>query len=130
MTQVRYCLDTHALIWYFTGSSTLSLKAFGILEEIFEGKAQGIIPSLAILEALHLSYKNKTFNFVKFLDALRITSITIYPFDKDVLMESIILPRKLNIHDRVVVATATVNYCQLVSKDKVIRSIKGLKTIW
>ena len=130
MTSPCYCLDTHSLIWYFTGSSTLSPKAFETLEQIFSGEAVGIISVIVILEALHVSYKHKGFVFPKFLEALKIPTITICPLEKEVLMEGLMLPKKLNIHDRVVVATAIVNDCPLITKDRIIKSIREVESIW
>jgi len=125
-----YCLDTHSLVWYFTGSKTLSARALAILEEVFLRKAIGVIPSIVLLEALHVSYKHKGFVFPKFLDSLRLPNILIYPLDKEVLSEGFTLPEVLDIHDRVVVATTLVSDTKLVTKDEIITGSGVVDTVW
>jgi len=126
----NYSLDTHALVWYFLKQETLSSKAEEIVRKVFTGKAQGIISTMVVLEAFYISYKNKKFVFPKFLKALKDSNIKILPFDKKVLTKSFELPKEIDIHDRIIVATAITTNSQLVTKDKVLRSAFPVETIW
>jgi len=130
MNLPKYCLDTHTLIWYFDQIPTLSKRAYEVLEKIFKGEAIGIIPNMVILEAFYVSLKDKTFIFPNFIKWISRENILIVPFDDQVLLECFRLPRKLDIHDRIIVATATMMDSTLVSKDEKIRSIADLKVIW
>lgn len=130
MNSLKYCVDTHALIWYFTGQKTLSLKAQEVLNEIFAGKYRCYVASIVLLEAFHVSLKHKKFHFPKFLKALQLSNIIIVPLDQVVLLTCFRLPKDLNIHDRVVVSTAIVNKSTLVTKDEHMRKISSVKTLW
>lgn len=126
----NYSLDTHALIWYFLKQKTLSLKAKGIMGKIFGGEAVGIVSTMVILEVYYVSLRLKKFDFSKFLNVLENSNIKIVPFGKKVLAKSLILPTGIDIHDRIIVATAILMDTPLITKDKVLRSIFPLETIW
>lgn len=126
----KYSLDTHPLVWYFTGEKTLSPKAKNALDEVFLEKIFCFLSSIVLLEVFHLSLRKKGFVFSKFLKNLKHPNIIIVPLDKLVLLECYKLPKNLGIHDRVIVATATVNKCLLITKDKEIRRLPRLKTLW
>src|SRR3990172_13347885 len=121
MSLVKYCLDTHPLVWYFIGQKTLSNNAKKVLDEIFSGKATGIISSIVLLETFHISLKKKSFIFTKFLKKLRHPNIIIIPLDKVVLSACFKLSADLDIHDRIIVATSVVNNCVLITKDDNLR---------
>lgn len=130
MNLPKYCFDTHTLIWYFRGRKTLSKKAKLILDEAFNENLIAFIPSIVLLEAFHLSLKDRKFVFSKFIDFLRGARFIIIPLEEDVLKTCFELPKKINIHDRIVMATAKMSGSRLVTKDKVLRSLFPLETIW
>ena len=130
MNSPKYSLDTHALVWYFTGQKTLSAKAKKILDEIFSGKAACFVSIIVLLETFHLSLKNKNFTFPEFLNNLRITNIIVVPLDKAVLSSCYSMPPVLNIHDRIIAATSSINKCILITKDEILRKNKIVKTLW
>jgi predicted nucleic acid-binding protein len=130
MSLPKYCFDTHPLVWYFRERKTLSEKAKLILEEAFKGDLIAFIPSIVLLEAFHLSLKDRKFVFFKFIDFLRGANFIIVPLEEEVLKICFKLPKKINIHDRVVIATAKMSGSQLVTKDKILRSLFPLETIW
>lgn len=130
MSLPKYCFDTHALIWYFRGRKTLSGKAKLILEDAFNDNLIAFIPSIVLLEAFHLSLKDRDFVFRKFIDFLREAKFIIIPLEEEVLKVCFGLPKKINIHDRIVIATAKMSGSRLVTKDKVLRSLFPLETIW
>lgn len=130
MKHSKYCLDTHPIIWYFTGQKTLSKKAKKVIDNIFSGKFDCFISSIVLLEAFHVSLKYKKFNFPKFLDSLRLSNVIAVPLDKVILESCYRLPKQLNIHDRVILATSRVTGSSLVTKDKDLRKFSSAKTIW
>ncbi len=130
MSSSNYCFDTHPLIWYFLGQKTLSNKAKQILDSIFLNKVTCYIASIVLLEAFHLGLKQPKFNFAKFFQTLRISNIIIVPLDKVVLTSCFNLPKNLDIHDRIICATAIATKSTLVTKDATIQKIKSVKYIW
>jgi len=130
MNLPSYCLDAHPLVWYFKGQTPLSSKVKIILDDIFSQKVACYIPSIVLLEIFHLSLKHKRFLFPQFLRELTLPNIMIIPLGKVILKQCYLLPKKLTIHDRVVVATAKANNTRLVSKDKIIHSLPDLEVVW
>ncbi|MBI4009027.1 PIN domain-containing protein [Candidatus Roizmanbacteria bacterium] len=130
MNLPKYCLDTHPLIWYFSGQKTLSTKAKKTLDGIFSNKPICYIPSIVLLESYHLSLKRPKFNFSKFFQSLRIPNIIIVPLDKIVLTSCFNLPKNLDIHNRIICATATTTKSILVTKDETIHKLQSIKYIW
>ncbi len=125
-----YSLDTHSLVWYIRGQKTLSLKAGEIIQKILKGEVNCYISTMVVLEAFYISLKHKNFTFPKFLESIRKSNIRVVAFDNKVLAQSFELPAKMDIHDRIIVATAIVTNTPLVTKDKVLRSLFPLETIW
>ena len=85
---------------------------------------------MAILEAFYISLKHKNFIFSKFLESIKRPNIKVIPFDNKILVQCFKLPVGMDIHDRIVVATAIATNTPLVTKDKVLRSLFPLETIW
>ena len=85
---------------------------------------------MVVLEAFYISLKHKNFIFPKFLESIRKSNIRVVAFDNKVLAQSFELPAKMDIHDRIIVATAIVTNTPLVTKDKVLRYLFPLETIW
>lgn len=126
----NYSLDTHALVWYIRGHKTLSIRSKNLIREIFEGNANCFISSIAVLEAYYISLKHKDFIFSNFLEDINRNNIQIVPFDQRVLTQSLELPEAMDIHDRIIVATSIVTNSRLITKDKILRSLFPLETIW
>lgn len=130
MNSDKYSFDTHALVWYFEGKSTLSSKARFILDDAFTDKNTPFVSVMVLIEALHISFKNKNFIFSKFLKFLSKARFVIVPLNNEVLKESFKLSKEINIHDRVIMATAKVTNSLLVTKDAVSRKNNPNETIW
>jgi len=125
-----YSLDTHSLVWYIRGQKTLSSKVEEIIRKVFRGEANCYISVMVILEAFYISLKHESFTFSKFLESIKKSNIRVIPFDNKVLTQCFKLPVKMDIHDRIIVATAIATNTPLVTKDKVLRSLFPLETIW
>ena len=125
-----YLFDTQALIWYFTGKGSLSPKAKKCLDEVFTFKSQGAVSIITLFEIYHFALKRPKFNFPVFLSWLVKYRFEILPVDKEVFLKAISLPRFLEIHDRIIVATSILKNAVLVSKDKEILGLPNVKVIW
>ena len=129
----RITIDSHALIWYVDQelNGKLSQPA---LEAIREAEKNGIIyvPIIALLEIHRLIEKGRlSLSFDKLLsDIERGTNYQAIPFDIELLKLSVSI-KGLELHDKLIFATAILTNSDLVSKDRVIRA-KGtnVKVIW
>ncbi|MBI4034983.1 MAG: PIN domain-containing protein [Candidatus Chisholmbacteria bacterium] len=126
----KFCVDTHSLVWYFLGRKTLSHKAKLLIQAGFTPKATLVIPTLVLLEAFHLSLKQPRFSFPKFVASLKQAHSLVASFDKPTLKNCYKLPPQLNIHDRVIAATALTYHCPLITKDKTLAQQIPVSIIW
>jgi len=125
-----YCLDTHPLIWYTTGQTALSASAKTLLDAVFSGKTSAYISSIVLLETFHLSLKHRDFIFPTFLKRLRLPTIHIVSVDQHILSCCYTLPKELDIHDRLIVATTKLTNTILITKDPIIQKTDAIRWIW
>ena len=131
MGKTDITLDTHTLLWYLDSdyNNRLSNMAFKVISEVeFSGTIY--VPIISLAEALHQIDKQR-FNITwdRLISSIRNNeAYKIVPLDEDVLDKAVSL-KGLEIHDRLIVATALVTGSVLVSKDKEIRAT-GLNVIW
>ena len=129
---MKCVIDTHALIWHFDGDERLGREAGKIL---YNPRTEIICPTIVLAEIVYLSKKRRT---QKGLDIILTTMSSdprfkIYPFDEEVLLR---MPSTLEMHDAIIVATAFVfietlnEEVPILTKDKDIRKIQGIVTIW
>lgn len=111
-------LDTHALFWFLSADKKLSEKA----RSTVEGAIKLFIPTIVLLELLYLVRKaegEEKFRAI-YRQLKRDPQFTITSLDIAVVEEVIKLPAKLDIHDRIIVATARLLKVPVISKDPVI----------
>ncbi|GAB60801.1 hypothetical protein KSU1_A0034 [Candidatus Jettenia caeni] len=124
-------MDTHTFIWYLDKSlnNKLSQKALKTIQEA-EGSYTIYLPIIVLMEILYLIEKGRVnVSFHKLLSNLEKSSnYEIVSFDTRLLkiVETI---RGLEVHDRLILATALVTGSSLVSNDREIHA-KGIKVIW
>jgi len=132
MEQSRITLDAHTLIWYFHTESNnkLSQRALTV---IMEAEESGIIyvPSVAMLEILRLIEKGK---FPLSYDDLlfhieQSIAYNLISLDNELLKTVPDVTDRLELHDRVIVATAIFTDTSLVSKDIKISKVYD-RVIW
>ena len=131
MGKTDITLDTHSLLWYLDSdyNNRLSKKALDVISEM-ELSGTIYVPIIVLAEALHQIDRGRfNITFDKLISNIKNNeAYKIIPFDEDVLEKAISL-KGLEIHDRLIVATALTNNSILVSKDKEIRAT-GLNVIW
>ena len=124
-------LDTHSLIWYVDKGLNIKLsqKALHTIKEA-ENTAIIYIPIIVLMELLHLVEKGKAnLSFSRLLLTLEESSnYQIIPFDTRLLKIAQTL-KGLEVHDRIILATATLTNSPIVTKDKDMIG-KGILTIW
>ena len=130
MNLPKYSFDTHTLIWYFKDSKTLSKEAKLILDDAFLGNSVAFVSSMVLLEAFHISLKDKHFLFPEFIEFLSRAGFIVISLDEEILKIGYELPKNINIHDRTIISTAILTGSKLVTKDGILRSAFPLETIW
>lgn len=126
----KYSLDTHAIVWYLTKDDKLTKSAENCVRRVFRKQAQGIVSIMVILELFYVGLKNKKFDFLKTIKLLKSVNIKIINFDMRVLSKAIELPKGIDIHDRIIVATSILTNSQLVTRDGILRNLFPNETIW
>jgi PIN domain nuclease of toxin-antitoxin system len=131
MAKTDITIDTHSLMWFLDSdyNNRLSKVAF---DAISEAELYGIIyvPIIVLAEALHQIDRRK-FNttFEELMSKIRNNeAYKIIPLN-EVVLENAVSLKGLEIHDRLIVATALVTNTPLVSRDQEIRAT-GLNIIW
>jgi len=113
-------LDAHALIWYIDKQSNekLSRLAFETIKTA-EEEATIFVPIIALMEILHLIDAGRfPVSFNAIIETMKENeAYQIVPFSMELL--AITIPLKgLEIHDRVIAATAILTDSILISKDR------------
>ncbi len=124
-------LDTHAFIWYLDKSlnNKLSPKALKAIKEA-EDSYTVYLPIIVLMEVLYLIEKGRVnLSFHKLLLNLEESvNYEIVPFDTRLLKIAETI-KGLEVHDRLILATAILTGSLLISNDKEIHA-KGIKVVW
>jgi len=124
---MKVIVDTHALFWALA-EDTKSLTPAAL--QIINDSESLIIPTIVLLELLGLlEKKQKMSYFDKFIKNIPNSKYVIVPLDIAVLKETRLLKDKLELHDRVIVATAKLLKLSLITKDEQITDVYK-KVIW
>jgi len=126
-------LDAHTLIWYIDKQSNKKLSKLA-LETIktAEKTANIFVPIIALMEILHLidagRFPVPFGTIIKTLEENE--AYHVVPFDMQLLKIAVSLQR-MEIHDRLIMATAILTSSLLVSKDKSIHANnQDIVVIW
>lgn len=119
-------IDSHALFWFLSENPRLSRKA----ERLIKSAETIIVPSIVLMEILYLLEKNHlAFRFVEFLGELKLKKYTVWPLDLSVIAQTLTVDSSLEMHDRIIVATAEIAKAPLISRDRQIQKIYS-NTVW
>lgn len=117
-----YVLDTHILVWYFTGNARLKQE---VRERIDLTRSQGgrlLVPTIVLVEALNISEKGRV--ELDFDEMYRLIQaepeFEIVGFGVEIFKEVIALKKIREIHDRIIVATARFYETGILTRDKII----------
>jgi len=129
---MNYLSDTHALLWWFTDSSKISLRASEIFEKCETGENIIFIPAIVLAEALTIFEKKRvSFNFktlFRKIDASE--NFMLIALDYPILQEMMTLKKIPEIHDKIIASTAKHLKVPIITKDKTLQSFRLIKTIW
>lgn len=129
---MNFVTDTHPLIWWFTDSPRLSLKASEIFEKCEQGENIIFIPSIVIAEALSIFDKKRiSFDFKKLFKKINESeNFVIIALDYPILQKMVDLKDISELHDKIIVSTAKYLNLPVITKDETIHNIPSIKAIW
>jgi len=129
---MNFVSDTHALIWWFTNSPKISSKASEIFEKCEMGENVIFIPSIVIAEALSIFDKKRlSFNFRNLFKKINDSENSVLvALDYPILRKMVALKEIPELHDKIIVSTAKYLNLSIITKDKSLRNLPSIKTIW
>ena len=131
MEQTRITLDAHTIVWSVDEMLNHKLSS-AAKQAITYAEKNGIIyiPTIALLEVLRLIEKGRiSLSFDKLLSGIEKSKHhKIIPFDTRLLKASIPI-EGLELHDRLIVATAVMTNSVLISRDRAIGAL-GINVVW
>ncbi|MGD2091408.1 MAG: type II toxin-antitoxin system VapC family toxin [Candidatus Aminicenantes bacterium] len=131
MNTKQYVTDTHSLVWYFTENPRLSRKALKVFEKtVKEGTI--IIPTVVLAEIMYIAEKGRiTMSFAETVKKIEDSeNFEITPLDLDILKKADEIDYELEMHDRLIVATALFFDAPLLTKDQTIKESNLCRVIW
>ncbi len=128
---MSFVTDTHSLVWYFTNDKRLSIKALSAFEEsIISG--QIIVPTVVLAEIMFIAQRGRIeISFSETLSKIEAAdNFDIAPLDLDVLKTAHSILAPLEMHDKLIAATALCFGFPLISRDKELKRSKVVKNVW
>lgn len=131
MKSNSYVIDTHSLVWYFTESSRLSKNALKAIEKTIKDGSI-IIPTVVLAEIMYIARKGRiNLSFAETIKRIEDTeNFEIAPLDLDILNMADEIDYDLEMHDRLIVATAHFFDVPIITKDEVIKESGICRVIW
>lgn len=123
--------DTHSIVWYFTDDPRLSRRALDVFEKtIREGVI--IIPTVVLAEIMYIAGKGKiTLTFDETLQKIdSYENFIISALDVQILKVAEKIKVDLEMHDKLIAATALYYNASLITRDPLITKSGACTTIW
>lgn len=128
---MNYVTDTHSLIWYFTEDSRLSKRALRAFEQTVKEGIM-IVPAVVLAEIMFIAKKAKvSITFEETLEKIEeYENFYIAPLDIDILKVADKIEAGMEMHDKLIIATALYFEAVLITRDRQIKGSKIVSTIW
>ncbi len=135
MPTSKHVLDAHTVVWYLEDNPRLAQGAIDILTD---PNADLYLPIIALAEVCwvveHGRTKIPTVSHL-LMDVRRDARIKLVPLDEEIVRTAFTLPAQLELHDRLIVASALHldspdNPSTLVTNDRDIRDSALVRTRW
>jgi PIN domain nuclease of toxin-antitoxin system len=123
--------DTHSIVWYFTDDPRLSRRALDVFEKtIREGVI--IIPTVVLAEIMYIAGKGKiTLTFDETLQKIdSYENFIVAALDVQILKVAEKIKVDLEMHDKLIAATALYYNASLITRDPLITKSGACTTIW
>ena len=129
---MNFVTDTHALIWWFTDSPRISSKASEIFEKCEKGENVIFIPTIVVAESLSIYEKKRiSFNFKNLFKKIDTSeNFVLIALDYPILEKMVNLKEVHELHDKIIVASAKHLNLPVITKDKVLRKLSSIKSVW
>lgn len=129
---MNFVTDTHALIWWFTDSPRISSKASEIFEKCEKGENVIFIPTIVVAESLSIYEKKRiSFNFKNLFKKIDTSeNFVLIALDYPILEKMVNLKEVHELHDKIIVASAKHLNLPIITKDKVLRKLSSIKSVW
>ena len=126
-----YVTDTHSLVWYFTSDPRLSSKALSAFSEA-ESDGNIIVPAVVLAEIMFIAKKGRiTISFAETLDKIgESENFIIAPLDADILKIADKIEADLEMHDKLIAATAIYYEAVLITRDENLSRSQIVTTVW
>lgn len=128
---MNYVTDTHSLVWYFTNDGRLSSKALQSFQSsVNEGTI--FIPAVVLAEIMYIADKGRiVLSFEETLCKIEeADNFEITPLDTEILKIAFQNGPELEMHDRLILATALFHNLPLITKDESLQTLSFVTTIW
>lgn len=125
-----YLVDTHALVWFLLEDRKLPPQAFRLLRAAERGERDIIVPTIVLAEGIAIEEKGRLgLPKGRILDwVLTHPSLVVADFDLSALVEMQELDADLELHDRMIAATAVLYGASVITRDRKIS--RFVDTMW
>ena len=115
-----YVVDTHVLIWYFTGSKRLAPALRQKIDDIRNRNGRLLVPTIVLAEALAIAEKGKVeFDFPEMQRIIREEpEFEVISFSPEIFQTVVQVHNVPELHDRIIVATARFYGAGILTKDR------------
>ena len=128
---MNYVADAHTIIWYFIDDPRLSQNARQAFEQTLTAGVI-FIPTIVLAEIMYISQKGRismtfeeTLSHIEMYENFRITALEL-----DILKVAATISGDLEMHDRLIVATALHFDACLITRDEQITQSRVVNTVW
>jgi predicted nucleic acid-binding protein len=127
-----FIADAHSLAWFITQNPKISTRAVEIFREAENADVEVLIPTIVLAELLYLSERKKiSTSIAEMLRRVHESSgFVVVPFDWQIFEAMQHLPTELEIHDRIIAATAKIYGGKVITKDEQLRNTNAVEVIW
>ena len=126
----RFVVDTHSLIWHLTDDDRLSPEASRTIRRGEAGDCELILPIIVLAELLRIAEKQRVnLAFVDVVEwMVHCPTVAVVPFDLPIFSDLIGFGGNLELHDRIIAATAKRLGAKVITRD---RDSEGVvETLW
>lgn len=123
--------DTHSIVRYFTDDPRLSRRALEVFEKTIKEGAI-IIPTVVLAEIMYIASKGKiTLTFDETLQKIdSYENFIVAALDLEILKVAEKIKLDLEMHDKLIAATALYYNASLITRDPLITKSGACTTIW
>ncbi len=132
---MKYLMDTHVWVWWNMAPKNLSRTAYALIEDA-DSYDEMLLSSISPWEFCRLLEKERiaiSCNPAEWLSqALELPKLRLVPLTPRLAYSSTVLPRPFHDDpaDQIIVATAREENATIISKDKLIRKYRHVRTLW